>query len=463
MNIIICGAGRVGFTIAKQLSEQGHSITVIDQSSEDIQKIDDALDVKAIVGKATYPSILEKANASETDMIIAVTRNDEINMVICQIAFSIFNIPKKIARIRSQDYLNPKFTRVYNKENLPIDVIISPEIEIAKSIQRKLEAPGALDSVPFAENKIRLLEILINDNCNLINIKLNELTKKHTNLDANIIGVIRADKFLIPKKNDDIKKNDKIYVLINSSQMAETLDAFGHNEKITKKILIVGGGNIGFNLAKNLEESLDSARVKIVEKNKDRAEFLANELNNTIIINGDGLDEEVLAEANLEEAETVLALTNDDEDNLMVSVLVEKFAKDDKNIEDKRTMALINKPNYSLLQNSLKIDDLIDPRMNTVSSILKHIHKGTIENAYTILDGEYEVIEAEIIETSELINKEIKNSNLPDEIRIGAILRNDKVIIPRSNIIFQKDDRVVFLAKKDSISVVENIFRLSSI
>jgi len=463
MNIIICGAGRVGFTIAKQLSDQGHSITVIDQSSEDIQKIDEALDVKAIVGKATYPSILEKANASETDMIIAVTRNDEINMVICQIAFSIFNIPKKIARIRSQDYLNPKFTRVYNKENLPIDVIISPEIEIAKSIQRKLEAPGALDSVPFANNKIRLLEILINENCNLINIKLNELTKKHPNLDANIIGIIRNDKFLIPKKNDDIQKNDKIYVIVNSSQMAETLEAFGHNEKISKKILIVGGGNIGFNLAKNLEDSLDSARVKIVEKDKDRSEFLAKELNNTIVINGNGLDEEVLVEANLEEAETVLALTNDDEDNLMVSVLVEKFAKDEKNIDDKRTMALINKPNYSLLQNSLKIDDLIDPRMNTVSSILKHVHKGTIETAYTILNGEYEVIEAEIIETSELINKELKNSNLPDEIRIGAVLRENKVIIPRSNFVFQKDDRVVFLAKKDSISVVENIFRISSI
>ena len=463
MNIIICGAGRVGFTIAKLLSEQGHSITVIDQSSEDIQKINDTLDVKAIVGKATYPTILEKANASETDMIIAVTRNDEINMLICQIAFSIFKIPKKIARIRSQDYLNSKFTRVFNKENLPIDVIISPEIEIAKSIQRKLEAPGALDSVPFADNKIRLLEILINKNCKLIDIKLNELTKKFPNLDANIIGIIRDDKFIIPKKNDEVKYNDKIYAIINSTQMLETLDAFGHNEKISKKILIIGGGNIGFNLAKNLETSLESVRVKIVEKNKERAEFLAGELNNTIIINGDGLDEEVLAEANLEEAETVLALTNDDEDNLMVSVLVEKFAKDEKNLEDKRTMALINKPNYSLLQSSLKIDDLIDPRMNTVSSILKHIHKGTIETAYTILNGEYEVIEAEIIETSELINKELKNSNLPDEIRIGAVLRNEKVIIPRSNYVFQKEDRVVFLAKKDSISVVENLFRISSV
>ena len=463
MNIIICGAGRVGFTISKLLSEQGHSVTVIDQSSEDIQKINDSLDVKAIVGKATYPSILEKANASETDMIIAVTRNDEINMLICQIAFSIFNIPKKIARIRSQDYLNPKFTRVYSKENLPIDVIISPELEIAKSIQRKLEAPGALDSVPFADNKIRLLEILINDNCKLSNIKLNELTKKFPNLDANIIAIIRSEKFFIPKKSDSLKKDDKIYVIINSSQMAETLEAFGHEEKISKKILIIGGGNIGFNLAKNIEETLDTVRVKIVEKDKDRAEYLANELNNTIVINGNGLDEEVLTEANLDEAETVLALTNDDEDNLMVSVLVEKFAKDQKKIEEKRTMALINKPNYSLLQSSLKIDDLIDPRMNTVSSILKHVHKGTIENAYTISNAEYEVIEAEIIETSELINKELKNSNLPDEIRIGAVLREKKVIIPRSNFVFQKDDQVVFLVKKDFISVVENIFRLSSV
>jgi trk system potassium uptake protein TrkA len=462
MNIIICGSGRVGFTIAKILSEQGHSITVIDQSSEDIKKIDDTLDVKAIVGKATYPSILEKASASEADMIIAVTRNDEINMLICQIAFSIFNVPKKIARIRSQDYLNPKFTKVYNKENLPIDVIISPEIEIAKSLQRKLEAPGALDNVPFANNQIRLLEILINDKCPLIDIELKKITEKFPLLEANILGVIRNDKFVTLKKSDVMFKNDKAYVAINASQMKDILRAFGHNEKISNKILIIGGGNIGFNLARNLEESFDSARVKIIEKNKERAEFIASELNNTIIINGDALDEEVLLEANLDEVQTVLALTNDDEDNLMVSVLVEKFTKDKSELNDKRTMALINKPNYSLLQASLKIDDFIDPRLNTVSSILKHIHKGTIENAYSILNGEYEIIEAEIIETSELINKELKSADLPDEIRVGAILRAKKVIIPRSDFIFKKEDIVVLLAKKDFLHVVENMFRLSA-
>ena len=457
MNIIICGAGRVGFTIAKQLTEQNHSITIIDQSSEDIQKINDSLDVKAIVGKATMPSVLEKAHNDETDMIIAVTKNDETNMLICQIAYSLFKIPKKIARIRTQDYLNPRFEKIYNKENLPIDVIISPELEIAKSIQRKLEAPGALDNVPFADNKIRLLEILIDEKCPIVNIKLNELTKKFPKLNANILGVERNEKFIFLKKNDVMKKEDKVYVTINSSQMKETLSAFGHNEKISNKILIIGGGNIGFNLAKNIEQSFDEARIKIIEKDKSRAEFIANELNNTLVINGNGLDEDILTEVNLEEVETVIALTNDDEDNLMVSVLVEKFSK------DKRTMALINKPNYSLLQTSLKIDDMIDPRMTTVSSILKHVHKGTIETAYTILNGEYEVIEAEIIETSELINKELKNSNLPNDIRIGAILRKDEIIIPRSSFVFQKEDTVVLLAKRDQLPIVENLFRISSV
>ena len=454
MNIIICGAGRVGFTIAKLLSEQNHSITVVDQSSEDIQKIKDSLDVNAIVGKATYPSILEKANGNDADMIIAVTRNDEINMLICQIAFSIFKVPKKIARIRSQDYLNPKFTNVYNKENLPIDVIISPEIEIAKSIQQKLEAPGALDSVPFAENKIRLLEILIKQNCSLINVKLNEITKKYPKLDANIIGIIRDNKFIIPKKNDTIEDEDKIYVIINSSQMAETLDAFGHNENISKKILIIGGGNIGYNLAKNLEESLDSSRVKIIEKDKLRAEEIASELTSSIVINGDALDEEILKEANLEDSETVLALTNDDENNIMACVLAEKTG------QTKRTIAIVNKSNYSLLQSSLNIDDLVDPRMTTVSRIMEHVHRGTIATVYSLLDGDYEFVEAKVLEKSELLNKKIKDSNLPENIRIGAIVRGKQVIIPGGNFIFEKDDLVVLLSSRDQLKEIENIFSI---
>jgi len=457
MNIIICGAGRVGFSISKQLSAQGHSITVIDQSSEFIQKINETQDVKGVVGRATYPSVLEKAGAEDADMIIAVTQNDETNMVICQVAYSIFKIDKKIARLRGQEFLGGKWGKLYGESNLPIDVIISPELEVAKSLQRKLEAPGALDSVPFAGGKIKVLEIDIDKKCPLVNTELSKLTQKFPELKANILGVIRGEKFVILKKKDKILFNDKAFVVINASQINKTLSAFGHEEKMAKKILIIGGGNIGFNLAKNLENDSDDVRVKIIEKNKDRAELIANELNNTIVINGDGLDEDVLKEANIEEAETILSLTNDDEDNIMVSVLAEK------NNPDKRTIALVNKQNYSLLQSSLKINDLVDPRNTTISTILKHVHKGTIETVYTLLDGEYEFIEAEVLETSELISKSIKDSNLPKEIRIGAIVRKKEVIIPKSYFKFEKKDLVVFLTKREHLEKVESLFRISSL
>ena len=453
MNIIICGAGRVGFSISKQLSAQGHSITVIDQSSEFIQNINKSQDVKGIVGTATFPSVLEKANAAEADMIIAVTKNDETNMIVCQVAHSIFNISKKIARIRSQEFLGSKWSKLYSKSNLPIDVIISPELEVAKSLQRKLEAPGALDNVPFAENKITVLEIAIEKKCPVINTPLEKLTTSYPNLNANVLGVIRNNQFVILKKKDELKVDDKAYVVISTSQIDKTLSIFGHEEKISKNILIIGGGNIGFNLAKNLE----GARVKIIEKSKERAEHIANELNNTIVINGNGLDEEVLKEANIEEIETVLCLTNDDEDNIMASVLAEK------NNSNKRTIAIVNKQNYSLLQSSLKIDDLVDPRMTTVSTILKHVHKGTIETVYSLLDGEYEFIEAEVNENSELIDKNFKESNLPEHIRIGAILRKDKVIIPDSKFKFEKKDLVIFLTKRDYLDKVENLFKVSSL
>ena len=457
MNIIICGAGRVGFSISKQLSAQGHAITVIDQSSEFIQKINETQDVKGVVGKATFPSVLEKAGAEYADMIIAVTKSDETNMVICQVAHSIFEINKKIARIRGQEFLGTKWSKLYGQSNLPIDVIISPEIEVAKSLQRKLEAPGALDSVPFVNGKVKVLEINVGKECPLTNIEIGKLTDQFPELKANILGVIRGEKFVILKKKDKLILNDKAFIVVNASQINATLSAFGHEEKMAKKILIVGGGNIGFNLAKNLENDSEGIRVKIIEKNKERAEYIANELNNTIVINGDGLDEDVLKEANIEEAETILSLTNDDEDNIMVCVLSEK------NNPNKRTIALVNKQNYSLLQTSLKIDDLVDPRLTTVSTILKHVHKGTIETVYTLLDGEFEFIEAEVLETSELISKSIKDSNLPKEIRIGAVVRDKEVIIPKSNFKFEKKDLVVFLTKREHLGKVESLFRVSSL
>ncbi len=454
MNIIICGAGKVGFSISKQLAAQGHSITVIDQSSEDIKKINDTQDVKGIVGRASLPSVLENAGAENTDMIIAVTRNDETNMVVCQLASSLFNISKKIARIRTKDFLEGKWNKLYNKSNIPIDVIISPEKEVAKSLYRRLEAPGALDNVPFAKNKVKMLEIAIEKSCPIINTPLKNLTLKYPNFRANIVGLVRKGKFQFLKKDDELLEGDNVYVVVSSDQLTQILKAFGHEEKTSKKILIIGGGNIGFHLAKMLEENFEGTRIKIIEKNKSRAEEIATELSSSIVINGDALDEEILKEANLEESETVLALTNDDENNIMACVLAEKSG------QKKRTIAIVNKSNYSLLQSSLNIDDLVDPRMTTVSRIMEHVHKGTIGTVYSLLDGEYEFIEAKVLEKSELLNKKIKESNLPKDIRIGAIVRKDAVIIPRSDFIFEKDDLVVLLAKRDQLKEIEDIFSI---
>ncbi len=454
MNIIICGAGKVGFSISKQLSSQGHSVTVIDQSPEDIKKINETQDAKGIVGRATLPSVLENAGAENTDMIIAVTRNDETNMVVCQLASSLFNISKKIARIRTKDFLEGKWNKLYNKSNIPIDVIISPEKEVAKSLFRRLEAPGALDNVPFANNKVKMLEISIEKTCPIINTPLKKLTEKFPNFKANIVGLVRNEKFQFLKKDDKLKQGDNVYLVVSSDQLNQILKAFGHEEKTSKKILIIGGGNIGLHLAKMLEENFEGARIKIIEKDKLRAEEIANELTSSIVIHGDALDEEILKEANLEDSETVLALTNDDENNIMACVLAEKTG------QTKRTIAIVNKSNYSLLQSSLNIDDLVDPRMTTVSRIMEHVHKGTIGSVYSLLDGEYEFIEAKILEQSELLNKKIKDCNLPENIRIGSVVRGKEVIIPRSDFIFEKDDLVILLAKRDQLKEIEDIFSI---
>ena len=252
-------------------------------------------------------------------------------------------------------------------------------------------------------------------------------------------------------------EDDNVYVVVSSDQLTPILKAFGHEEKIAKNVLIIGGGNIGLHLAKMLEENFEDLRIKIIEKNKQRAEEIANELSSSIVINGDALDEEILKEANLEGSETVLALTNDDENNMMACVLAEKTGL------KKRTIAIVNKTNYNLLQDSLNIDDLVDPRMTTVSRIMEHVHKGTIGTVYSLLDGEYEFIEAKISEKSELINKKIRDSNLPEDIRIGAVIRKEQVVIPRSSFIFEKNDLVVFLAKREELKAVESIFSVGAI
>ena len=454
MNIIICGAGQVGYSIANQLSQQGHSITVIDKTSSDIQKINDNLDAKGIVGIATYPSVLDLADAKNTDMIIAVTRNDETNMIVCQIAHSLFNVSRKIARIRSKEFLNPSYSNLFSKSHLPIDIIISPEYEVSKSLLRKIEAPGAIESFPFADDSVRLIEINMDKKCPLINTPLEKLTQSFSDLNANVLGVQRDDKFLILKKKDALLENDKTFILTDSKQVERTMKVFGKDEKISNKFLIIGAGNIGLDLAKSLENHSNNPRIKMIEKNEERAQLVANELNETMVIKGDGLDENILKEVNLEEIDTVLCITDDDEVNLMSALLCKK-----KGI--KRVIAIANSHNYSLLQSSLKIDDIVDPRMTTVSTILKHVHKGKIDSVFSLDDGEFEIIQAKVLENSELVNKTIENSSIPDGIRIGLTVRDKKVLVPKKNFEFKLNDIVILLSSRKQLQKVEQLFRIS--
>ncbi|MBL61436.1 MAG: Trk system potassium transporter TrkA [Candidatus Pelagibacter sp.] len=454
MNIIICGAGQVGYSIADQLSQQGHSITVIDKSSLDIQKINDNLDAKGIVGIATFPNVLELADAKNADMIIAVTRNDETNMIVCQIAHSLFNISRKIARIRSKEFLNPSYSSLFSKSHLPIDIIISPEYEVAKSLLRKIEAPGAIESFPFVNDLVRLVEINLDEKCPLVNTPLQRLTESFSDLNSNVLGVQREDKFLILKKKNVLIENDKAFILTDSKQVDRTMNVFGKDEKISDKILIIGAGNIGLDLAKSLEDLSSNPRIKIIEKNEERAQYVANELNETMVIKGDGLDENILKEVNLEEIDTVLCITDDDEVNLMSALLCKKSGI-------KRVIAIANSHNYSLLQTSLKIDDIVDPRMTTVSTILKHIHKGKIDSVFTLDDGEFEIIEAKVTENSELINQTLEKSSIPEGIRIGLIVREKKVLVPKKDFEFKLNDIVILLSSRANVKKVEQLFRIS--
>ena len=312
-----------------------------------------------------------------------------------------------------------------------------------------------MDNVPFVKDKVKLLEILIEKKCPIANIPLKDLTKKFPEFKAYVFGAERKENFVYFKKSDQMKVGDKVYVVVSTEQINKLLSVFGHDEKVAQKILIIGGGNIGLHLAKLLETA-EGLRTKIIEKNKVRAEQIASELSSSIVICGDALDEKILKEANIEEIETVFALTNDDEDNIMACVLAEKHAP------SKRTIAIINKHNYNLLQESLKIDDLVDPRMTTVSTIMKHVHMGTIDTVYSLLDGQYEFLEAKILESSDLVSKSIKDSNLPDGVRIGAIVRKNKVMMPSSKLIFEKDDIVVVLSKREQLKEVEDIFKITS-
>jgi len=451
MKVIVCGAGQVGYNIARYLAEQKNDVTVIDRSPQLIRKIGELLDVQAIEGYASDPGLLEQAGAEDAEMIVAVTLSDEVNMVACQVAHSIFDVPTKIARVRNQSYLARQWSDLFTRENLPIDVIISPEVEVAEAIYRRLEVPGAFDTIPFADDRVRVLGLWLGESCPVLDTPLRHLTELFPDLAVRVIAIQRGRRLFVPTPDDHMEVGDGIYVTVETGQVARAMGVFGHEEETARRVVVVGGGSVGLFLAQRLEKRARRVNLRIVERDEERAAYVADKLNRAVVLHGDSLDPEILREADVANAETIVAVTNQDEVNILSSLLA-------KNAGTQRAVALINNAVYTPLVGSLGIDVRVDPREMTVSTILRHIRRGRIRDLHSIADGAAEIIEAEALETSRLVGKTVREAKFPRGVIVGAIVRKNEVIVPSGRTEFRAGDRVLILAMTDAVSSMEQFF-----
>jgi len=451
MKVIVCGAGQVGFVIAKYLSGENNDVTVVDQRPDLIRKVGDVLDVRCVLGHAAHPKVLEQAGAADADMIIAVTQADEVNMVACQVAHSLFKLPTKIARVRSQAYLQPLWSELFSREHLPIDVIISPEIEVARAIFRRIQVPGATNVIPLVDDKVRMIGVRCAADCPLINTPLRQLTVLFPDLNIVIVGIVRDGKPIVPSAEDQMLVGDEVMFVVDTHQVGRAMMAFGHEEPEARRLVVFGGGNVGEFLAQQVETLGAAVSTKVIELDRERAGELAAGLHRTMVLHGDALDSDLLEEASVGSAETVVAVTDDDEVNLLSALLAKRQGA-------KRVMALVNKSDYAPLMSTLGIDVVISPHMITVSNILQHVRRGRIRAVHSLLEGFGELIEADALETSGLVGRPLKEIDLPEGVLMGAVVRGDKVITPRGNTVMQSGDRVVMFAAAAAVKKIEKIF-----
>ncbi len=451
MNIIVCGAGLVGFGIARHLAIEGNNVTVVDREAELIQRINDTLDVRAIQGHGAHPSVLENAGAKSADIIIAVTSSDEVNMVICQIAYSVFKVKKKIARIRDHKYLEKEWAGIFNHDDIPVDEIISPEEEVAESVLQRLAIPGAYDSANFADGRQKFLAMNLTESCPVVETPLKQLTELFADLKAVVVGIKRNGKIIVPRNDEEMQIGDDVFLMVDEQDAARTMTIFGHEEKEATKIIIVGAGNVGSYVARKLEQRGSGYSVRVIESHEAHAKRLADELAHTIVLHGNGLQAGLLYEAGVRDAGLIVALTNDDQVNILVSLLA-------RNEGCARALCLINDTTFLPISKSIGLDAAINPRSTTVSSVLSHIRRGRVKSVHTVDDGAAEVIEAEVAANSPLVGKKIRQLDLKENMRIGSVYRKGETIVPRGNTEIKADDRLVVFAMVEAVDEVEKLF-----
>ena len=454
MKVIICGAGQVGAQIASHLSLERNDITVIDNNADRITQLTNTLDISGVTGCASHPDVLESAGARDCDMVIATTQSDETNMIICQVSHSVFSIPRKIARIRSQSYLEVNYSDLYRAEHLPIDVIISPEKEVAEAVISRLEIPCAFEIETFLGGNAQLIGISIDNLCPVINTPLRQLSQLFVNLNAIVLGIRRNSKLFVPDPDDQLFEDDQIYIFATIKDRNRTLEIFGKDVEKGDRFIIVGGGNIGLNVAKKLEQNkLNKVHCKLIELDRKKAEYAADSLERTVILHGDGLNLNLLEEANVSQANALLALTDDDKTNLLTCTRA-------KNSGCNFVLSLINDSSLNSLLKPMGIDAYINPRSTTVSSILRHVRHGRIRAVYTIGNAEAELIEAQVLGTSSLAGKILKDIDWPDGVLVGAIMKGNEINIAKSNTILEEGDIITVFYNSKVVNQVEKMLEV---
>ena len=454
MKVIICGAGQVGWQIAKHLSGERNDVTVVDNNADLVRRATDTLDVQGVAGFASYPDVLDRAGARDADMVIAATHSDEVNMVTCQVAHSVFSVPRKIARLRSQSYLNAIYSDLYRRDHMPIDVVISPEREVAEAALRRLAAPVAFDTQSFLGGQTQLLGLSLDPECPVLNTPLRQLTDLFSTLRALVVGVRRNGALFAPDAGDQLYEDDQIYVLSHRDDVTRTLEIFGKSFVKQKRVVIIGGGNVGLAVASALEKQADRVRVKVIERSRPIAERAADLLERTIVLHGDGLNIELLNEASISKADAILAVTDDDKVNVLAAVRA-------KAAGCKMAICLVNDPTLQSLMGPLDIDAFINPRSTTVSSILRHIRQGRVRGVYSIGDAEAEVIEAQVLSTSPIAGQLVRDIDFPEGVLVGAVQKGTTVITPSGGTRIEEGDVIVVFAMSGDVPEVERLFQVS--
>lgn len=456
MKIIICGAGQVGFNIAKYLEKEGHNIVMIEHNPTLIQLVRETLDVQLVEGFASHPDVLERAGAQEAEFLIAVTRSDEVNMLICLVAHTLFETPFKIARIRNTSYLKGKWAELYRSDCIPIDHIISPETEVSQAIARNIQTFGAFDVITLANGAVKAVGLRCRDDCLVLNTPLRQLTTLFPDLRVSIILIVREGKPFVPGKNDEISVGDEVYFMADTNHVVRVMAAFGYDTRDSHNLLVVGGGNIGLGFCLELSQKRPDINVSVIESRPDRARYLAEMLPHATIICGDAFESAILSESSVQNMDSVVSVMSDDEDNIILSLVAKRYGA-------KQVMTLLNNPNYMHLAGDLGVDGVINPRTITVSSLLQHVRKGRIRSVHSLYDGFGEIIEADVHDDSKACESYVSDLMIPGALVVAALIRSGQVLQAHKSDQLQPGDRVILFTANKTIHYVEDLFSPSRV